>query len=202
MAFNANNGWDRLSPSENKHTEAGFKWAVTRDLQADVTVFQDRISKRYVWSGFNANATGTWSNNYPDYRINGLEVALKYKINKDWAWFTGVTTLDPSIDNLPYAPNTAISMGLNGQLAGLRIGLDAQRQSGMYTLTQDRGTYTPSHVNGFTVANTRIAYPIAALGKQGEIYLAVNNIFNRQYEYNAGYTMPGRNVRVGLMVSF
>jgi iron complex outermembrane receptor protein len=72
----------------------------------------------------------------------------------------------------------------------------------MYSLTQDRGTFSPNEVASLTVANARIAYPMASLGKKGEIYAAVNNLFDANYQYNAGYPMPGRNFRVGVIASF
>ncbi len=57
-------------------------------------------------------------------------------------------------------------------------------------------------MGSLTVADARICRPVAALGKKGEVYAAVNNLFDANYEYNAGYPMPGRNVRVGLIASF
>jgi iron complex outermembrane receptor protein len=110
--------------------------------------------------------------------------------------------LESTISNMPYLPDTAISGGVNGKVGGFKLAIDAQHQSGMYSLTQDRGTFAPNPVAGFTVANARIAYPTASLGKGGEIYVAVNNLFDADYQYNAGYPMPGRNFRVGLIAGF
>lgn len=207
MAFAANNGWNQLSPSEDQHTELGFKWQAAANTTLDVSVFQDEISKRYIWSGFYMGAmanpaSGTWSNAFPTYRVSGSEAAVKHAISRDWTVFGGVTTLDSSLSNLPYAPKTALSFGVHGQIQGYRLALDGQRQSSMYSLTQDRGSFTPSKVDGFTVANARIARPAAALGKGGEVYLAINNLFDAKYQYNAGYPMTGRNVRVGVIASF
>nr|MBP8310284.1 TonB-dependent receptor [Burkholderiaceae bacterium] len=68
--------------------------------------------------------------------------------------------------------------------------------------TQDRGSFTPNEVGSLTVANARIAYPVAALGTKGEIYLALGNLFGASYQYNAGYPMPGRHARVGVIANF
>ena len=202
MAFAANNGWDRLSPTEDKHTEIGLRWSVSDNTQVDVSAFQDRISKRYVWSGFTPMATGAWSNGFPDYRVSGVEASVKHTINREWTLFSGLTTLNPSLANLPYAPKTAVSLGVTGLVGGYRIAVDAQHQSSMFSLTQDRGSFNPTQVGSFTVANMRISRALAALGKSGEVYLAVNNLFDTSYQYNAGYPMPGRNFRVGMNVSF
>lgn len=207
MSFAADNGWDRLSPTKDRHTELGVHWGVTASTSLDVSVFQDQVSKRYVWSGFNAGtfapaASGTWSNNYPDYQIHGVEAALRHQFGANWAVFGGVTALDPSLSNLPYAPKTALSLGVNGTVGAVRLSLDAQYQSDMYSSTQDRGDFNPGEVESFTVANARVAYPVPALGKKGELYLGINNLFNANYAYNAGYPMAGRNFRVGLVASF
>jgi outer membrane cobalamin receptor len=206
-AFSINNGWNQLSPTENSHKEIGFKAYLTSSTEMDMSYFQDDITNRYVWTGvvFNGGgpvAAGTWTNNYPKYRVNGLETSVKQKIASNWNLFAGFTLLDSSIAELPYLPKAAISLGINGNIGRTKLVVDAQNQSGMYALTQDRGGYNPTQVNSFTVANARISYPIAALGKKGEIYGAINNIFDASYQYNPGYPMPGRNYRVGLIASF
>jgi outer membrane cobalamin receptor len=207
MAFAANNGWNQLNPSEIKHREVGLKWDASSSTHIDLSYFQDEVSNRYVCTGFYMGAianpaTGVWSNNYPAYRVSGVEASVKYTINQQWTMFGGVTALDASLSNLPYAPKTAVSFGLNGQVNEYRMTVDAQYQSGMYSLTQDRGTFSPNEVDSFTAANARISRPVAALGKKGEIYLAVNNLFDAKYQYNAGYPMPGRNARIGFIASF
>jgi iron complex outermembrane receptor protein len=202
MAFAANNGWDSLSPTQDKHSEVGVKWDASAQTHVDLSVFQDEISNRYVWSGFNPNATGVWSNSFPTYRVSGTEVSIKHLISSDWTIFGGITSLDSSLSNLPYAPKTAVSIGVNGKMADYRIAFDAQHQSSMYSLTQDRGTFSPNEVGSFTIANARISRPVAGLGKKGEVYIAVNNLFDAYYQYNAGYPMPGRNFRAGLIANF
>lgn len=207
MAFAANNGWNQLSPSETKHREIGFKWDASTSTHVDLSLFQDEISKRYVWTGFYMGAianpaSGTWSNNFPAYRVSGAEASVKHEINKQWTVFGSVTTLGASLSNLPYAPKTAVSAGVNGWIHGYRVTLDAQHQSRMYSLTQDRGSFSPNEVDSLTVANARVSRPVAALGKKGEVYLAVNNLSDAKYQYNAGYPMPGRNARVGMIASF
>jgi outer membrane cobalamin receptor len=57
-------------------------------------------------------------------------------------------------------------------------------------------------VGSLTVVNARFSLPVVALGMTGETYTAVNNLFDTNYQYNAGYPMPGRNFRVGLIASF
>jgi outer membrane cobalamin receptor len=200
--FAVNNGWNTIKPTEDKHTEVGVKQAISKGTQIDFSIFQDQISNRYSWSA----GTGVWGNTLPDYKINGAELSISHEINSQWKTFGGVTTLNSSgldsSNQLPYAPKTAISAGVTGLVNGYKLSVDAQHQTSMYSLNQDRGGYTASQVSAFTVANARVAYPMATLGKRGEIYAQINNLFNADYQYNSGYPMPGRNYRVGLIASF
>jgi outer membrane cobalamin receptor len=202
FAFTANTGWNSLSPAEDKHTEIGMKWSVSSKTQIDFSVFEDEISKRYVWAGFNMGASGAWSNSFPTYKVNGAELSVKHEINSQWVMFGGVTQLDSTLSNLPYAPKTALASGLIGTVGGYRLALDAQHQTSMYSQTQDRGNFSPNLVGSLTVANARVGYPMASLGKRGEVYAAINNLFDANYQYNAGYPMAGRNFRIGLIASF
>lgn len=207
MAFAATNGWDKLAPTQDRHGEVGVKWDASARTHVDFSVFQDEISQRYVWTGFYPGAilnpaSGVWSNNFPTYKVSGAEISVRHEINAQWALFGGITTLDSTLSNLPYAPKTAVSVGITGSVGGYRVSLDAQHQGSMYSLTQDRGSFSPNEVGSFTVANGRVAYPMASLGKKGEVYVALNNLFDAHYQYNAGYPMPGRNFRVGLIAGF
>lgn len=205
--FQTNSQWNTIKPTTNKHTEVGVKQAISTKTQIDLSFFQDQISNRYTWtSRWAVGGTGTWGNTLPDYKINGAELSLSHQLDSQWKVFGGVTSLDSSgLDSnnqLPYAPKTAISLGVTGRVNGYKLSMDAQHQSSMYSLNQDRGSYTASQVGSFTAANARVAYSTTSLGKRGEVYAQINNLFNANYQYNAGYPMPGRNFRVGLIASF
>ena len=64
------------------------------------------------------------------------------------------------------------------------------------------GSANTQKVNGFTVANMRLAWPIPALGKKGEVFVAIENLFDAKYVYRQGYPMPGRSGQIGLSASF
>jgi iron complex outermembrane receptor protein len=82
--------------------------------------------------------------------------------------------------------------------------MDALAQDKMFVLGQGRanGATNTDQVAGFAVANARVAYQVPTLGKRGEVFAAVENIFDKEYEMRAGYPMPGRSVQVGLHASF
>lgn len=196
------NGWNTLSPTENQHSEIGMKWEVNPNTHVDLNIFQDNISKRYTWS--DTYLSSTWSNSvYPAYRISGEEISIQHSFSSTWKLFAGLSYLDSSLSTVPYIPKTSFTVGVNGQVDNYKISLDAQTQSSMYSTSQDRkSTYTPTYVEGFTVANIRLARQLETLGKNSEMYLMVNNLFDKSYAYTTGYTMPGRNARIGLITHF
>jgi iron complex outermembrane receptor protein len=105
---------------------------------------------------------------------------------------------------LPYVPQNAFNLAITGYIYKVRLSLDAQYQSSFYsqTLSRNTGLSNTSRVDGFTVANMRASYPIPMLGKKGEIFAVVENLFNQQYAYRTGYPMPGTWGSVGLAASF
>lgn len=193
--------WKQLSAEELDHKEVGVKLTPTDVTQIDLSLFRDEVKNRYA---YDLAFAATTFYNLGTYRTNGAELAVKQQITRDWVVFGGLTMLNPSINNLPYTPKTAFTAGVNGQLGPVRVAVDAQNQSGVWALSRDRNTLNPNteKVSAFTVVNARLSYPLAGLGKKGEVFVAAENLFNSNYAYRPGYPMPGRNGQVGLSASF
>lgn len=194
--------WDQLSPEEDRHQEIGAKFTPRASTQIDVSLFQDHIKNRYIYDP----AVGTAYFNAGNYRMNGAELSIKQNINTNWVVFAGLTLLDPSINHLPYTPEKAFTAGLNGKLGPLNLAVDAQYQDEVWALNRDRNnnpaTLNTQKVDSFAIVNARVSYPLAALGKKGEVFLAVENLFDREYEYRPGYEMPGVSGQLGFSASF
>ena len=179
----------------------GAKIKATSKTEFDFSYFSDRVNNRYYISSMTMYSTGAFSN-------KGAEATLRHQFSNDWTAFFGGTFLNPSIYNLPYAPKQAYTFGLNGKTGPFKISLDAQNQSDFYDLNWSRtggatsNTSSTTKLSGFTIANTRISYPTTSLGKRGEYFIAVENLFNTSYAYRTGYPMPGRWAQVGLSASF
>lgn len=188
-----------LDPEIDNHVEAGAKFKLSEATGVDVSIFNDKISNRYVFSFFPVMQFV----NLSEYRTRGAELSVHHKFSDDWSVFAGYTYLDSSQPQLPYAPQNAFTVGVNGRVAGVNIALDAQSQSDMWTLNQGRVGSTPfERIGGFTVANARVAYPVKALGSKGEVFVAVENLFDADYAYHAGYPMPGRWGQIGFSAGF
>lgn len=193
--------WQQLSPEENNHREVGVKFAPTESTQVDISLFSDKIKNRYVYDlAFGA----TTYYNTGGYRMNGAELSVKQQITSNWTLFGGLTLLDPSINHLPYTPDKALTAGINGQIGPVTVVLDAQYQDEVWALNKSRNTLAANttKVDSFAIVNARLSYPLPGIGQKGEVFLAVENLFDRDYEYRPGYTMPGVSGQVGLSASF
>lgn len=195
--------WRDLDPEVVDHTEIGAKFRPQAGTTIDVAVFNDQLEDRYVF-GFPPLVTPPAFVNLGAYEVQGLEASLQQDLSADWNVFIGATLLDASLDSLPYAPEHAIVLGVNGRIGDLRVGFDAQSQSSMLTLNQARaaGAANTQSVDGFTVVNARAAYPLQALGRRGEVFLALENITDASYAMRPGYPMPGASAQIGVNVSF
>jgi len=199
--FTASPTWQNLSSEKLEHKEAGVKLSPTDTTQIDLSLFRDNVQNRYVYNlSFGSGAFYNLGN----YQTSGLELSVKQQIAANWKAFAGMTLLDASLSTLPYAPKAAFTAGVNGKVGPLSIVIDAQGQSKEYALTLDRNVLNPNaqQVSGFAVMNARLSYPLPTLGKKGEVYIAVENLFDRNYSYQPGYPMPGINGRIGLSASF
>ncbi|MEF8690395.1 UNVERIFIED_CONTAM: TonB-dependent receptor [Comamonas sp. A-3] len=196
--------WKQLSAEEMDHAEVGFKWTASDSTQFDASVFQDKVKNRYVFGFPPSLPPPPQFINLGSYRMRGMELSMRQALGKNWSGFAAVTLLDPSIDNLPYSPRRALTIGVNGKAGPIRIAFDAQYQSQVWALSRARAAdaLNTEKVGSFAVANLRMAYPLPALGSKGEVFLALENLFDRKYAYRPGYPMPGRAAQIGLAASF
>ncbi len=193
------NGWRNMSPENVDHAEVGIKASPFTTTKVDLSFFIDNVKNRYVFDLMTANYT-----NYGNYWMRGLEASVKQDLIADWTMFASLTMLNPSIDNLPYTPAQSVSAGINGPVGPLRVSFDMQYQSRVWALNRSRNlsAVNGDQVDAFTVANARVAYPMPQLGKRGEVFVSVENLFDKHYQYRPGYEMPGIWGQVGVAASF
>ena len=200
---NFGSSWKNISAEQMNHYEVGGKFTPNSKTEFDVSFFQDQIINRYVYElNFGGN---TVVQNLGSYTMRGIELSARREILPGWTIYGGWTYLNnDSQTNLPYTPKQAFTLALNGTIGPVRMALDAQYQSQVYALNLNRNTgeSNTEQVNGFTVANLRLAYPVPALGKKGEVFATIQNLTNVTYEYRPGYQMAGRWYQVGVSASF
>jgi iron complex outermembrane receptor protein len=202
--LNFQDSWRDLSPEENNHMEVGAKVFPDKKSRIDLSLFQDAISNRYGWSVTSGAGTSAWTN-YGKYTTQGVELSGQREIIPELTVFGGWTYLNnDSTANLPYVPQNAFNAAVTGYVGKFRISVDGQYQTSFYAQNLNRQTTAVNNtrMNGFGVANARVSYPIPELGKKGEAFVMVENIFNQQYSYRQGYPMPGTWGSIGLSASF
>ena len=195
--------FQNLNPEKMDHREIGATWKPGKDTTVDVALFRDRVSDRYVFAFPPTVAAPTWTN-LGSYELDGAEVSVQQRLAGDFTVFGGFTHLNPSKADLPYAPSSSVTLGVNWQSGGWSASLDAQVQSGMTVLSQARadGSANTSTVDGFTVANLRVARQLPQLGRRGEVFVSVENLFDKDYSFRPGYPMAGRSFQLGVHASF
>ena len=190
--------WADLKPELLDHVEVGASIAPKTGTTLDVSFFSDGLENRYIFAFPPAVAFPQFTN-LGEYDIRGAEVSLQQTVGS-WNLFGGLTVLDPSLASLPYAPKRTGAFGLTGGHGPFRLSVDAQAQSSMLVFGQERagGAANTQQVDGFVVVNARPSWRLPQ--GRGELFVAIENLLNADYEYRPGYPMPGTSVQVGVSV--
>jgi iron complex outermembrane receptor protein len=195
--------WKDLDPEVLDHFEVGLRHDFGTLARAEATLFRDAGRDRYVIVP--APPFPPRYANIEEYTLRGLELALTLWPTDDVSLFAGATFLDPEPADLPYAPHTSISLGGTWSfLEHWRLAIDGQHVSSMHVGSQARraGTENAKEVDASTVVNARLGYGWTWERLQGEIFVAAENLFDADYEYQPGYPMPGTTAMVGLDLRF
>jgi len=195
--------WKDLKPEKLDHQELGVKFNPIESATLDLAVFKDKYKDRYLFAFPPAVSQPTFTN-LGDYEIKGAEATWQQRWTDSWSSFVGFTWLAPSLKTLPYAPKQSLSFGTTYETGPWRFSADAQYQKDMYVLAEERtaGAANFSKVDSFTVVNLRVGHAVPALGKVGEVFVAVENLFDRDYAYRTGYPMPGTSAQLGVKMGF
>lgn len=212
--------WQNIKPEVVDHYEASLSHTWPQKGAVNLTYFQDKGKDR-----FQAYMFGPVPVSFNDaigrYKIRGVEVSGTFMPLKDMELFAGATWLRARTtgsdgieqDHMPYTPGFQAQAGFSWLfLERIKFRLDAQYLQEVYAATSTRsGNFNfamltdDNRLKDFVLVNGRLGYTFNCkkLSLQGsEIYVAVNNIFNRHYEYDKGYSMPGVTVFAGLTLKF
>jgi iron complex outermembrane receptor protein len=195
--------WKSLAPEQMDHVEFGVTFRPWQRTTMDLAVFRDFMKDRYIFA-FPPRVTAPSFVNLGDYQLTGIEATLQQDITDHWNLFAGLTILDASRENLPYVPEESLVLGTTAEFGSWRFSADVLYQNEMFVLNRSRadGALNTSKVDSFIVVNARAAYAIPAFGPRGEVFVAIENLLDRDYEYRSGYPMPGVSAQVGLNVSY
>ncbi len=200
--------WRDLSPEKVRHYEAGIRRAFGEKVRADLTWFYDDGRNRYVF--YRKSAGGgppdTWEN-IEEFAVRGMEATLTVSAASNLSCFAGITCLRATPADLPYTPQTTVTMGMNLRfLQDWQLSLDAQYVNRMYAEPQYRlnGGTTRERVPSFFVVNGKVSYDfrIRPTTSSGVLFLAVENITDTRYEYRPDYPMAGISALAGVELRF
>jgi outer membrane cobalamin receptor len=212
--------WKEIKPEVVDHYEIGLTHTWLEKASVGATVFQDKGKDR-----FRAYMYGPIPAQFNDpigrYEIRGLELTGTVTPVKPLELFAGATWLDAEAtgsdgveqDHLPYTPGFQLQVGATWAfLENFRLFLDMQHLRDLYQGTNYRtsgfnfGTLGDSDkLDDSTLVNAKLSYCFDYRPwrlSEAELFVAVNNIFDEDYGYAKGYTMPGTTFFVGTSLKF
>ncbi len=197
--------WKNLKAEKVDHYEIGLKHRFGSLAVADITWFYDDGRDRYVVVP--PPPPPPIYSNVEKYHIKGIEATATIYPVDNISLFAGLTWMDTSPSDLPYAPEITFSAGLNWQFKNsFRISLDCEYVDKMHVDAQLRkqGARNLTTVDSYFLLNGRVGYTfnIPSSHLKGEAFLAVENLTNTDYEYLPGYPMPGTTAMVGINLKF
>ncbi len=217
---NAEQYWRNIKPEIVDHYEVGLSHSWPKIASVGATVFRDKGSDRFL--AYMGGTIPTQFNDYiGHYEIEGLELTGTVTPVKDLEFFSAATWLTTEAtgangvesDHIPYTPGFQFQAGAKWRfLNNFQIFADMQHLSNLYqgTFVRNNTLNTTAltakdKLNDITLVNARISYRFdrASLRlSDSKVFFAVNNIFDRDYEYAKGYPMPGTTFFGGFTLKF
>lgn len=195
--------WKDLDPETVDHFEGGLSWQVNELATLGLTLFYDEGQDRYVFAG--SWPSMHWAN-IETFRQRGGELTVTLSPRENLSLFGGVTYLDPDPGDLPYCPEWTVTGGANWRFhPAFELNVDVEWVDRMHVRSQARKANATNDetVGAHLVANAKLSYQFAIAGEaRGKVYVAVENALDEDYEYQAGYPMPGISFMTGVEVSF
>ncbi len=192
-----------LKPEENATLEAGFEYSFLHKkivLNA-VAFYRDETNS----IGFYTNPT-TFLSNYTNIEgtnnAKGIETTINYKFNKKINISANYTfiQMEEALNRL--IPKHKTNANFNYQLTNrTNFNLTYQYVNDRRDSYFDNTTYNTNNVTlkSYQLVHSNISYNL--IKNRLNIFGAVSNIFNADFEENIGFNTKGRNYKVGLNIS-
>jgi iron complex outermembrane receptor protein len=201
VIFPLANSWRDLDPELVDHFEGGVTWRANEQTTLGLTLFYDEGNDRYVF----AFPGPAWTN-IESFRQRGGELTATFRPREDLSLFAGATYLDPDPSDLPYAPEWTLTSGFNWRfLRDWELNADVTWIDSMHASSQARrlNAVNSDVVGSHLLANVKVTYHFTLVQRvEGKVFVAVENAFDEDYEYQPGYPMPGISFMTGVEVSF
>lgn len=206
--------WAGLKPEVVDHYEVGTGLQFNDTDSVNLTVFHDRGKDRFRVYMFNA-ASPVWNDPIGRYKVTGVEASAQATFAECVDAFAGLTYMNVrATDNngaltkhMPYSPKWTVQAGATWRMAEhWKLYADALYVNDLWSGTNTRPAgfsygSGSQKLKDFLLVNAKLTYSFEApqgLPKHGEVYVAVNNLLNRDYAWDANYPMPGITAFVGV----
>ena len=196
--------WRSLRPEQTDQFEAGIRQAITDRSAVAVTVFRNNARDRYVIV-FPPPPPPRYAN-LGSYRTEGVEVTADAALRGHLSLFGSASLLRTTPDDVPYSPHATLTGGINWEPApGWLFSADGVYVSSMHEATEARvaGATNPTVVGAHFLLNARLARRIFWGGPRqlrGEVYVAGENLTDRNFAYQPGYPIPGIGFIAGVRI--
>jgi outer membrane cobalamin receptor len=191
---------DMIAAEIMDHYETGLVIEPIDQIKLRLTAFYDDSSDLLVMGPDGYINAG-------DGRVEGIECGMDW-LPLDWMrLYLGVTLLDASPSDYPRAPETSFVGAANLRPAERwELSLDAQ-YVGSQVVGNRRAPETAwssfAEVDSYLLANAKLNYDLVSSPElRVRLFTAVKNLGDTDYEYWAGYPMPGIAYMLGLESSF
>ncbi|MBN2419356.1 MAG: TonB-dependent receptor plug domain-containing protein [Deltaproteobacteria bacterium] len=199
------NLWRELNAETLDHFEIGIEHSFNRFFIADLTWFYDDGEDRIVVSPpppFPPVLT-----NIGEYKHKGVEGNITFIPVTGLSVFGGFTYLDTDPSDMPYSPEWTFSTGVNYRfMKNFQISIDTQYVDDQFVTSRarQRGAVNVDRVDSYFLVNGKMTYDffIPDSDMDCQVYIAVENITDTEYEQKKGYPMPDLNVMAGFTVTF
>ncbi len=210
----ANGSWAGLKPEVVDHYEVGAGLQFNDTDSVNLTVFHDRGKDRFRVYMFNASSP-VWNDPIGRYKVTGVEASAQATFADCVDAFAAVTYMNTrALDangtltkHMPYSPKWTVQAGATWRMTeNWKLYADALYVNDLWSGTNTRpagfsyGSGSKKLKDIFLV-NAKLTRTFEApqgLPKHGEVYLAINNLLNRDYAWDANYPMPGITAFVGV----
>ena len=202
-----------LDPEKSDTYEGGldfFRDSFNLSLTYFYTDFDDKIESYVKPNG------DTSYRNLGEAEIEGIEGSFSFDLGALFSWnyqvkpYVSVVYLptyedEETDEDLKYTSEYNISYGITvSDFSGFSANLNLAYTGEQDITDYEYGTYETITKGGFTVANLTVSKKILSMNKYGSITLRgeIQNLFDKDYEYNQGYPMPGRSFFMGLRYDY
>jgi iron complex outermembrane receptor protein len=191
--------WRSLEPEVMDHWEVGYTKAFGTRARVELVLFRDDVENalRFVAPPPPPPSFA----NTGSYRASGVEASFTVEPVTGLSVMAGLTAIDTTPSETPYAPATTWVAGAVYARGRLRVSLDAQRV-GETWVGNLRFPAPVQPIEAFFLLNGRVGWRLGEKARGAEIYVAGENLTDSDYQYRPGYPMPGASVMGGVAWGF